>query len=332
MIELLNDQKECDRQFRKWVDALLDASTKIARGWVINGTGVVFSNYGRGNTHDIEDQVMLGFDASLKNGIVKLVKPDTSQKDLGKATGIGRENGQYILLRQGRLKANHISDEIIKEFRTLSGLNPVPLSVEGKISEREWYVVARLDADPSTIAKQTVAFTVGCTQARTKAGKTPDEKYKEAVGEEPFKLGLDEKGRVTKVTTIGGTKEVEALQGYVSEALKEIMKDKLQKPKKRRYEVDALIATAKLLIEIKTGVAAHNIYEAVGQLTLYPSLISLPADLRKILLLPDEPNLAPPMAAALEAAQIGVYFYSVGREGEVPKIAFSDAFLELCHG
>ncbi|MER9273485.1 hypothetical protein [Mesorhizobium sp. M0643] len=68
--------------------------------------------------------------------------------------------------------------------------------------------------------------------------------------------------------------------------------------------VVSMIEQAKALIEIKTGVSAHDIYEAVGQLTLYPSLIKLPDDLEPVLLVPDRPSLRPQIAAALRSSGI----------------------------
>ncbi|RJF84720.1 hypothetical protein D3877_09510 [Azospirillum cavernae] len=330
MIELLNDQHQSDHAFRRWVNALLKESTKAESGWVIEGTGVVFSNYGHGEPDTIEDQVMLGVDASLNNGVVKLVKPDTAKQDKGKLTVIGRDDaGRYVLLREGWLKPNSLSEEVREEFQALSGLTPVPVLAGGKVSKRQWYVVAYIDADSATLVKQTVAFAVGCTQARTKAGGGQNKKPSD---DEPYSLGLDEKGLIKKVTTKGVTKEVEALQGYVWEALKKILGPALIKPGKSGYEADAVLLDAKLLIEIKTGVAAHNIYEAVGQLMLYPSLITLPNDLRKIILVPAKPDLRPSMAAALAKAQIEVHRYLVGREGKAPKIAFTEAFIKRCGG
>jgi hypothetical protein len=93
------------------------------------------------------------------------------------------------------------------------------------------------------------------------------------------------------VTITGGTKDVIDLQGYVWAALKKLIGSSLTNPMKDGYGVDIVIEKAGLLIEIKTGVSAHDIYEAVGQLTLYPSLIKLPQGLRRILLVPGQPSL-----------------------------------------
>lgn len=40
--------------------------------------------------------------------------------------------------------------------------------------------------------------------------------------------------------------------------------------------MDGVIPPANLLIEVKTGISSHDMYEAVGQLRLYPTLIGLP--------------------------------------------------------
>lgn len=130
----------------------------------------------------------------------------------------------------------------------------------------------------------------------------------------------------------GGTKEVEDLQGYVSEALKDIIGPSMTKPTRNGYAVDAMISKANILIEIKTGTSAHDIYEAVGQLALYPSLISLPSGLALIILIPEKPGLRPFLVAALATASIEVHFYSVGRIGKAPSIRFTRAFLDRCRG
>jgi hypothetical protein len=49
--------------------------------------------------------------------------------------------------------------------------------------------------------------------------------------------------------------------------------------------------------------------------------------MRPALLIPDEPPLRPAMAAALSAAEIKVYTYTVKETRKSPEISFSDAFL-----
>lgn len=328
MIEILTDQPEADRAFRRWVDAMISRSTPNDRGWVINGTGVIFSNYGHGKPGTIKDQVMLGVDTRPTSGIVKIVQPITADKDKHKLTIVGRdEHGHVVLLREGWLQKNSISAPIRENFSELSGLSSVPVSVAGQRSTRNWYVVADLDCTPDKIVSQTVAFINACSLARLKAN---DKKVVESQKGDGYRLGLDEKGRIKKVKIKGGMREVEDLQGYVSEALKAIIGPSMTKPMRNGYSADAMISTANILIEIKTGTSPHDVYEAVGQLMLYPSLLSLPTGLASVLLIPEESGLSPFLAAALATASIEIYFYSVGRVEEAPKIEFTQAFLDRC--
>lgn len=328
MVELLTDQDQADRSFRRWVDALINRSTEDDGGWIIDGTGVIFGNYGHGIPGTIEDQVMLGVDASAESGIVKIVRPSVAGQDKKKLTVVGRdERGHVVLLREGWLKKNRISNAVREHFSEFSGLQPVQVTVAGRPSKREWHLVADVDGSADEIVASTVAFCHACALARWKAEGGQDDYTGET---EQYHFGVDEKGRIKKVRIEGATKEVEELQGYVSEALKAILGPTMTKPRRNRYEVDAMIESARLLVEIKTGTSAHDIYEAVGQLTLYPSLVSLPVGLNPIVLLPDTPVLRPYLAAALAKASIEVHFYSVGRVGKSPKISFTPAFLKRC--
>jgi hypothetical protein len=328
VIYLLTDQEETNEAFRRWADAMLAGSLPIARGWRVEGTGVAFSNYGHGAHGTIENEVMLGTDQGVRDGIVKIVCPKVSQADKGKLTVIGRSDaGRLILLREGWLKANRISDVVRQSFMALSSLEPVPVSAGGRPSERDWYQVADLDADVATIVANTVSFVNACARARARTGL----KGKVAMLKNPsYRLGLDEKGRVKKVKVTGGTREVEDLQGYVWKELKRQLGKAFQKASRGGYATDGVVVAANLLIEIKTGVSPRDVYEAVGQLALYPSLIALPGGLAPVLLAPDEPSLRPQLAAALEAVEVEVQFYSVGRVGAAPQITFSTSFLERC--
>ena len=326
-MELLSDQSESNRQFRLWVKAMVKGSTEVANGWVIEGEGVAFNNYGHGAHGKVENQIMLGVDPSTRSGVVKIVQPDVLQRDLGKLTAIGRDRrGKHVLLRQGSLQKNGMSRRVQEDFAHLTGLRPVDVTVAGERSERTWFAVADLSTSGKTIVKQTAAFANACASARSKAGGGAEAKP-ELAG---YRLGLDEKGRVKKVTVTGGTKEVVELQGYVWASLKKLVGKTLTKPSKGGYVVDGMIETARLLIEIKTGVSAQDVYGAVGQLHLYPSLVDLPPDLDKVLLVPDSPLMRPQMAAALASRDIGVFFYNVDDSGKRPKITFAMQFLDLC--
>ena len=325
MIELLTDQHQSDRLFDHWAATLVDGSSVIERGWAIEGSGVTFSNYGDGPPGRIRNSVMLGLDTSLGNGVVKIVRPAVAQADKGKLTAIGRDDrGHALVLRQGWLKPNPLSREIRRDFAALTGLTPV-LTTPGRRTPRDWYQVADLDMPAARIVDQTAAFATACARARSKAGGAAP-----APVRDEYRLGLDEKGRTRKVTITGGTREVVELQGYVHKALKRRIGKDMTKPTRNGFAADAMIETARLLIEIKTGVSAHDVYEAAGQLALYPSLLNLPAGLSPILLIPDDPPLRPQLAAALASEGIEVFFYSVGELGKKPEIGFSRKFLKRC--
>lgn len=327
MIRLLEDQAESDRLFRRWVDALVDGSTEYEAGWVIEGTGIAFTNDRHGRPGTIENKVLLGIDTSVGKGVVTIVQPEVSKGDKGKLTAIGRnKQGSHLLLRQGWLKANPISREIRKDFAHLTGLTPVAVTTSDKPSSRDWYVVADLSATKGEVLKATTSFAIACSLGRSKAGGGTAKPAEN----DAYRIGLDEKGRTKQVAITGGTKDVEEMQGHVWAELKKLIGSALTKPANHGYAVDAMIESANLLIEIKTGVSAQDVYEAVGQLALYPSLIKLPAGLKPVLLAPDRPLLRPQMAAALEAEGIAVYFYSIGRMGKEPTITFSPEFLKRC--
>ena len=326
MLKLLTNQGESNRQFRRWKDVLVAGSTVTADGWVIQGQGVAFTNYGWGAAGELETQVMLGADTAFGSGIVKIVQPETDTGDNGKLTAIAYEDGRHFLLRQGRLQKNRLSRTISADFASLTGLNPVPVSVAGTRSSKAWYVVACLADAPQKIVEATTEFVLACARARLQAGGGTIR----AAEEEGYGFGLDEQGNIVKVKRPGWSKEITSMQGYVWQALKKIAGNKLTKPTKNGFEVDCFIESESLLIEIKTGLAAHNIYEAVGQLKLYPSLIGLASSIIPVFLIPDQPLLKPVMAAAIHAAGIKVYTYSIGVTGKKPKITFSKEFRLLC--
>jgi hypothetical protein len=327
MIKLLAGQAESDRAFRRWTDIIVRGSTEKAYGWVIEGRGVVFTNYGHGDPGTIEDQVMLGADLESGNGIVKIVRPETARGGKGKLTVIGRdEKGNLILLRAGQLQKNALSRLIKDDFASLSGLTEIPVSASDTKSPRKWFIVGNLNATPAEIVAQAAQFTLACARARSKASGGEEQSSKK----QSYGYGMDEKGRIVKVTRTGGSAEICTLQGYVFEELRKKVGKNLSKPKKNGFSVDCMIEAASLLIEIKTTVFAHDIYEAVGQLRLYPSLIGLPSGLKPILLIPDQPALKPNMATALHEDGIEVYTYSIRSGARKPKITFPDVLLELC--
>ncbi|MCJ2112240.1 hypothetical protein MKK64_13705 [Methylobacterium sp. E-025] len=330
-MKIVCDQAECDAAFRKWADTLTEYSKYTGNRWIIEGTGVIFTNYGHGKPGEITREVMLGVDPVTRNSTVKIVRPNAAKVDKGPVTVLAEdESGRRYLLREGRLQKNNISKLIKTEFAHLSGLREVPLFVERRRSKRSWYVVADLASSPNEIVAQAASFSLACARARNLAGGGlhANDDTKEDQSRPTY--GMDEKGRITKRSMPGGITEVCELQGYVYSALKSVIGKKLLKPSNNGYCVDGFIGSANLLIEIKTGTSAHYIYEGIGQLLLYPSLIGIKGTPELALVIPDDRPLRPVMAAALNAVNITVFTYKIDGSGKAPQIIFSKAFIDRC--
>ena len=306
-------------------------SRTVDGGWIIEGKGVFFTNYGHGETGTVEDQIMLGVDPDTDNSTVKIVRPKAHRKDKGPDTVLAtNDTGRRFLLRAGSLTKNRVSGFIKDDFEELTGLTAVPLMVDGLQSSDQWYIVADLGATPAEIVRKAADFSNACSRARTSAGGGGTVEKQVEAHTSRFTYGLDEKGRITKRQTIGGTTEVLELQGFVHKALKKIVGGGLRKPKSNGYCVDGMIVQSNLLLEIKTGTSAHCIYEAVGQLLLYPDLIGIKGHPEKALLIPDQRPLKPVMAAALDIAGISVFTYNIDDSRKKPRITFPDALIERC--
>lgn len=330
-LDIVTSEPACDAAFRQWADIMTGNARLVDGGWIIEGKGVFFTNYGHGEPGTVEDQIMLGVDPDTGDSTVKIVRPKAHRKDKGPDTVLATDDtGRQFLLRAGNLTKNRVSGFIKDDFAELTGLTHAPLRVNGSQASDHWYVVADLGATPAEIVGQAADFSNACSHARTRAGGgRPVEDQEDANDSRPT-YGMDEKGRITKRTTRGGTKEVRELQGFVYKALKKIVGEELRKPKRNGYCVDGMIEPANLLLEIKTGTSAHCIYEAVGQLLLYPSLIGIKGRPETALLIPDQRPLKPVTAAALDIAGISVFTYNIDDRSKKPRITFPDALIERC--
>lgn len=326
MIEIVTDQTEADEAYFAWVHALQECSTRNGRSWCIENTTITFSNYGHGEDGEIKDQVVFALSSDAANNIVKTSLPKTSKADKGRHTILGRDSeGSLLLLRDGRLQSNNVSPTIIDNFERLTKLSPVELKVDGPPSLwRKWFKVANLSLTPDEIAAQTVEFVTACAIARY---SNVDLAEKLAGS---FSLGLSEKGKTYTANYVVGSREVLALHGFVWEALKKNLGDRLEKVGSNGFEVDGIVQDANLLIEIKTGITPYDLYTAVGQLALYPQLIGLPSDMRPILLVPDLAEVSRPMKQALQQRGVELFTYSVDFKDAKPTITFSTNFLQRC--
>lgn len=330
-MQLVSDQSQCDAAFRYWADTLTDNAKKIEEGWHIEGGGVYFTNYGHGHPGEITNQIMLGYDPDTGSSAVKIVTPKGLRADKGPTTVLAvDDDGRLHLLREGRLQPNKISGFIKDHFEELTGLRPIRLTVDGIDSERRYYVVASLSSGPKTILAQTAAFANACMHARSLAGSGT------SLGPDPIgdrkrpTYGADEKGSIITYEITGGSKEVVRLQGYVYEEIKKILGTDLTKPGEGGYCVDGMIEPANLLIEIKTGTSAQCVYEAVGQLLLYPRLTGIKSHPAKALLIPESPTLNPKMSSAVTNMGILIFTYGIKPGKNVPDIVLSQAFVDRC--
>ncbi|MBC9209803.1 hypothetical protein IBL26_23400 [Roseomonas aerophila] len=330
-MQIVSSQSECNAAFRHWANTLIENTKLTEYGWIIEGKGVLFTNYGHGSPGEITREVMLGFDPDTGSSTVKIVQPNAAKRDKGPVTVLATDDtGNKYLLREGRLVANKVSTFIKDKFADLSGLTEVPLMVDGRRSTRHWYIVANLNAGASEIVAQAADFSNACAQARALASGGKSVSDAENEDNKRLTYGMDEKGRITTRVRPGGSLEITELQGYVYQELKKIVGKDLKKPKRNGYCVDGMIEPANLLIEIKTGTAAHCIYEAVGQLQLYPSLVGIHGKPEPALLIPDKLPLKPAMVAALANAKISVFTYGIGDSGKEPSITFPAALIERC--
>ena len=96
------------------------------------------------------------------------------------------------------------------------------------------------------------------------------------------------------------------------------------------YEVDAELVKAKrlLLIEIKSGASAAEVYGGLGQLQLYRKLPPRIEHHEPVLLLPR--LTASALADAVRPCGVMLVTYAVRAKGEQLAVTFSEAFYETC--
>lgn len=326
MLYLVTDQKSCDEAYNKWTEALKNNSIKLDDdSWLMKERNVVFGNYGHGDEGEIVDQVMFGSFPDIKNGIVKIVRPIGSGLDNRKKTILAKnEKGSFFLLREGRLQKNFLSPLIAgDDFTNLSGQETLQVFVENNLSTKNYYLVASLDTMDADIANKTADFVEGCTRARIAMINTPT-----GTVEHTYRLGVGEKGGKSFINFPERSTEVYRLQGYVYETLERIFQEDLIKLKRNGYEIDAFIKSSGLLLEIKTGTNSQCVYEAVGQLKMYPHLIGLDHVLKSVLLIPDHPPVNKHLSDAIESLGIELHTYSATYQEDPPLITISDNFLK----
>jgi hypothetical protein len=264
---------------------ILESASQIVGGrlrWIASEaiTLEVRASSKRIGAHDIR----LGIHAAGEPWAVEINAPSGATDANGLTTIAKDPSGRLILLRQGRLRANPDSSGDILEaaFKEFSGLVPVATDGAHAHTVRDWYVVADLTASPEEVLRRTGHFVHACARARlgTRGILAGDG----APGREPIiSEASGERGGVFVKRAVAPQpeKEIRRLQGEVWLALQShLEKSNIALLKLRHeggYEVDGLIVTPtrRILIEIKTGGSASDIYEGVGQLLIYSRMFGL---------------------------------------------------------
>jgi hypothetical protein len=96
------------------------------------------------------------------------------------------------------------------------------LTLNGRHSKKKWFKVADLSGTADEIIVQTVAFVTSCATARYNNFGSAESRLVET-----FSLGLSEKGKTYIANYVVGSREVQALHGFVWEALKNNLGDRL---------------------------------------------------------------------------------------------------------
>jgi hypothetical protein len=331
---LVDDLKVIGREFARWREALLAAGILDGKIWRLQAERIVFSNYNNESRGTLGRKVALGLDPDGANWAVQINEPKTAgSEDPTSGIGLDPSSDRMFLLRQGRLKPNNQSPTQIvdREFSNRTGLRPVSVTVGGKKARRDWYVVTALDLTAATIRRNTADFVDRCSRARTGP-------VEEAVADGrrlADLFGASERGGRSKVARNAWTGTVLREQGEVWLRLRDLLgrhNIELLKPRHAQgYEVDGEIQrdVAPLLIEMKTGSSAAEVYAGIGQLELYPKLLPRLVNHARILLLPKMPR--PALADAIRECGVEIHTYNLKMRGKrVADVVFTDAFLKRC--
>lgn len=216
------------------------------------------------------------------------------------------------------------------EFTRRTGLKPLPMQVAGSPAKKEWHVVARLDgAAHAAVRDSTSEFVRRCWNARVFGRQAADDQDRLT-----DLFGSGERGSWYDIDPALQPTRVLRVQGYVFECLEKVLavsNVEIRKPRHAaNYEVDGTVNTPSgpVLIEIKTGVSAADVYCGVGQLNLYPVVLPDLAKHAKLLLLPGYPTRH--LVQALKACGVELHRYDLKRGLRSATAIFTAAFLCRC--
>ncbi len=266
---------------------------------------------------------------------INLPHPTTEHGD----TRLAREDGgqeRIWLMRRGRLRPNGntgaISEDEFQDRR-------LPDDVRGYdgtgLYPGAWYKVAMLDGPSEEIRAETKRFLQMCDVIRgAHEIQVSEEAHAGVRGQSPVAMPPVEPGNPYKIPA-QAEKLVEQRQAKILKRLVARLHAAGVPSVKvcwKGYACDLLLQVEpkKILIEIKTGTLANDIYTGVGQLTLYPRRLGLKEPLRRVLLLP-HPSRAD-LVEDVRAGGIEVGFFQLkgAWNEEDPEIEFLPEFRAIC--
>lgn len=328
ILRLSGDKRLVQSAFREWHEILKAGSIQYGSRWQIAGSQVRFRQIGRHNPR-IHTEFWIG---SSDGAALQINETRVATREDGGSHIATDARGRRYLLRQGDIHGSDEFDRVKdKIFAERTGLPIASVQQGDQPAGKQWHVVTPLDGvSAASIRAATADFVLRCWNARTYGAQAArDQQHLDAL------LGTPERGGWHDVQPDPTPRRVLLVQGYVYEALGAILekaKISLTKPRHAAgYEVDGVIGapTSNILVEIKTGVSAADIYCGIGQLTVYPILLPDLEKLDRILLLPGQPRTA--MADAIKTSGVELHSYEIERRGRKrPDIRFSQAFLRRC--
>lgn len=333
-LAIVTSKKAVRSAFERWHKALLEtAEFEGPVGW-LPSEEIAFSACNNAPDGELKDKVALSADPDGANWVLQINKPKSPTTENG-LSAIGEDkSGNLFLLRQGVLHENNLSGRIdANEFEALSSIAAATVSLAGKPATRRWFTVTAITDDRAMMRHYTARFVDLC--ARIRDPNLIDSKQAKADADEIEDcFGKDETGGQSTFWSAGGSRVARRRHGDVWQALKAKLTEggkDLRKPAHARgYETDGEVAGSdgNLLLEIKTGCSAADVYTGVGQLQVYPKMLPRLTDHRKILLLPGQPS--DQLAAALADLDIDLHTYALGDIEDWTSAVFPKEFLSSC--
>jgi hypothetical protein len=330
-LALITSDVEVRSAFCRWQSALLGpAEFEGDNGWLPDEQFAV-SAYGHAPAGNLSDKTSLGVEPFGDNWAVQINAPKSPSTENGLSAIATDKRGSLYLVRQGRLQSNNQSELITEDdFKALSGLTPAEVWMGDNPASRLWYVVTPITEDDEEMRRNTGEFVKVCAQVRA-IERSDRSQVAADMAEIEERFGQDERGGTSTYQPKGGSRVMKRRHGEVWQALKSIAGDALRKPfPARGYEADGEICSAagNVLIEIKTGRSANDVYAGTGQLQIYSRMLKRLERHRKTLLLPGKPSKA--LASALSEIGIELHVYEIRDSDDWTTATFTSDFLMTC--